>query len=1111
MRKTPLFGFNLFYHDEPIIAAEDIRPGASYTGPLQSDPQNTLNYNFKRMDFVLQSILDGTLSFTSFRTAGGHTPLSPGDVGVGGDLYVQGSLILNAESPLVLVRDHRPSPHYILDFADALVHAGFDGARNVSLSVGGTAYAASDRLNPFTPDTSGIRFQGNGVYPLVYTVSSAQPLFSTQHSAQARLLLAFDAIPQGLTRIRLEASYDGSAYTVLGQFTDGLGNKSILLPSVTFAQAPKALRVTLEGTNSTATDFTLTRLSLLHAGTPALENFYLPRRGGQLWGDLQLPASKLIFGADTNLYRSAADTLKTDDSLVVGGNLTLTGDATLGDSPSDVVRVKGSLVAEQGLSGSNNAVLLINGKNYGVEVRIDEDWNGLDSFRVTKGSGTELLRVQSDGKVGIGAPPTSERLEVGGNVKAVQFISTATPGTAPFQVSSTTAVTNLNADLVDGLHGTSFARVDASSTISQPWTLNANLSVGAGYTLDGVDLSVFKSAYDVHEHNGADAPKVKAENVLTKPYGGASYTTDVKSYLDGLQNQINNLVQGATTANSILVQNLTVTQTLSASGVTAQVGALNATGASSFGDALTLTTANPHLILKESGIDSAPATVRKTGGRLELATGSTSPVRIYRGTSAATSDLEVVKDTSASTIPSYLRFAQTGKYDVLLKGSDVGVEIRNWNDTSYLPFKAGHTTVLGDLNVSGSISGNLSGNANTASRWQAARTLTLTGLVTGSATMDGSADVSLVTSIANGSITGAMLASGAAAANLGYSPVNRAGDTMTGGLTLVSAAMSVNLSDTYGGGVRLIDFKTGSGVLQWGIGHIVVPGGNNTGNNFAIWRYDDDGNYLSQVLAITRANGFVGINKPNPDYRFVVEEPGNSIAVAIRKTNNGSNGSAWNGPALLVEHTYGNHSWGNVAEFRVDTGGGNDPPNVTFTAGWTGTGWAVGMAGQSDPDFAIVTNRGWRFGNFGTVQLRVKPDGQVITSGTLTPGMSSGFAGHINGSGPIKFSNGGAAQEIYVRKVRASAGWATNDANDPGDGGGFFSGRLFVQNNSGWNGTPAIALAIGDNDTGLHWGGDGVINAYANSSRVFGWNPSQVVFYTGKQVIVQGSLIIPVK
>lgn len=465
-------------------------------------------------------------------------------------------------------------------------------------------------------------------------------------------------------------------------------------------------------------------------------------------------------------------------------------------------------------------------------------------------------------------------------------------------------------------------------------------------------------------------------------------------------------------------------------------------------------------------------------------------------------------------------------------------------------------------------------------------------------------------------------------------------------LTLNSSGLQFRQSDTLGTGVRLIEFKTNSGVLQWGIGHLGALGGGNSGNDFTIWRYSDTGGYLANALRISRStgdvtvygrliadgglavygtngvpnwlantdgfglgwnmsggageinfvssangqsggfqniatfkkynqnwnalqigsdgvmvgtpsskrgalglaapgngawtwiynqgsdlsighggdpnnltfiatflsNGFVGINKPSPDYRFVVEESANPIAVAIRKTNNGGNGGAWDGPALLVEHTYGNHSWGNVAEFRVNDAVAKNPPNITFTAGWASVGWAVGMAGSNDSDLAIVTNRGFRYNQFGTVQLRVKPDGQVITSGTLTPGISSGFAGHINSSGPIKFSNGNTAQEIYVRKVRASTIWSTNDANDPGDGGGFFSGKLFVQNNSGFNGTPAIALAIGDEDTGFHWISDGVLAGYGNNSEAFRFSGAQFDFkvpFTGRydhqnRFVVQG-------
>jgi hypothetical protein len=142
-----------------------------------------------------------------------------------------------------------------------------------------------------------------------------------------------------------------------------------------------------------------------------------------------------------------------------------------------------------------------------------------------------------------------------------------------------------------------------------------------------------------------------------------------------------------------------------------------------------------------------------------------------------------------------------------------------------------------------------------------------------------------------------------------------------------------------------------------------------------------------QRMIINR-HGFVGINNTSPDYRLVVDESTKNIAAYIRKTNNGNGGGSLDGPTLLVENSYGNHSWGNLAEFRIDSSGNNDPPNITFTAGWTSTGWAVGMAGSNDSDFGIVSNRGWRFVSWGTIQLRVKTDGQLITSGTITPGIS---------------------------------------------------------------------------------------------------------------------------
>ncbi len=74
-------------------------------------------------------------------------------------------------------------------------------------------------------------------------------------------------------------------------------------------------------------------------------------------------------------------------------------------------------------------------------------------------------------------------LNVSGNVRGVQFISTATTGTAPLQVSSTTLVSNLNADLLDGYDSTDFPRKSENATITATWTFNANINIRQGRTI----------------------------------------------------------------------------------------------------------------------------------------------------------------------------------------------------------------------------------------------------------------------------------------------------------------------------------------------------------------------------------------------------------------------------------------------------------------------------------------------------------------------------------------------------------------------------------------------------------------------------------------------------
>jgi hypothetical protein len=72
--------------------------------------------------------------------------------------------------------------------------------------------------------------------------------------------------------------------------------------------------------------------------------------------------------------------------------------------------------------------------------------------------------------------------------KGATFQSTQVTGTAPISVASTTACPNLNADMLDGLHGTGFLKADGTVT------LTGNLAVAPGITIDGVDVSTIAAS-----------------------------------------------------------------------------------------------------------------------------------------------------------------------------------------------------------------------------------------------------------------------------------------------------------------------------------------------------------------------------------------------------------------------------------------------------------------------------------------------------------------------------------------------------------------------------------------------------------------------------------------
>lgn len=103
-----------------------------------------------------------------------------------------------------------------------------------------------------------------------------------------------------------------------------------------------------------------------------------------------------------------------------------------------------------------------------------------------------------------------------------------------------------------------------------------------------------------------------------------------------------------------------------------------------------------------------------------------------------------------------------------------------------------------------------------------------------------------------GEVSGAPVRFGAA---LGYTPVNKAGDTMAGGLV-------VPLLDVNGaaGQNRQIVYET-AGVNRWNIfTDAIVESGGNVGSDLAIFAYNDAGTLIFNPILITRSTGAVTIN-----------------------------------------------------------------------------------------------------------------------------------------------------------------------------------------------------------------------------------------------------------
>ena len=188
-----------------------------------------------------------------------------------------------------------------------------------------------------------------------------------------------------------------------------------------------------------------------------------------------------------------------------------------------------SYIEEQGTGN-----LYIQSTGGAIVVRTNTTENAIECVE----NGAVTLYYDASAKLSTSAAGVSVTgaMDVTGNITASRFISDVAQGTAPFSVTSTTKVTNLNADLLDDISSDSFLRSDVAATkTSGDLTLNDNIDLNIG---SGNDLKIYHTgtdSYISHQNNvaGNDLVIRSIQDVVIQSGNG---TTGYESAIEAINN-----------------------------------------------------------------------------------------------------------------------------------------------------------------------------------------------------------------------------------------------------------------------------------------------------------------------------------------------------------------------------------------------------------------------------------------------------------------------------------------------------------------------------------------------------------------------------------------------
>lgn len=347
-------------------------------------------------------------------------------------------------------------------------------------------------------------------------------------------------------------------------------------------------------------------------------------------------------------------------------------------------------------------------------------------------------------------------------------------GSAYIEISASPGSTDAVTEGSVNLYFTN-ARARAAISATQNLTYNSTTGVLTGPDLSGYLTS--STASTTYQAKDADLTAIAALAGTTgflKKTAADTWTLDTSTYLTG--NQSISLSGDATGSGAT-----SIAVTLANSGVTAGTYSkvtVDAKGRVTVGAALAsadLPTYTGTLTSSQitTGLGYTPANIAGAtfSGNVTVPRIFTTGLSTSWGATSAgnTGGMDVAMGTSTSATW-LLSGSSSGTFRGGIQVLDAGGQVRIYEGTNYLSLVGGAGTINGNAiltsanyssyspsltgtGASGSWGISVTGNAATATKWATARTETLSGDVTGSASVDGSANWTITTTLANSGVT----------------------------------------------------------------------------------------------------------------------------------------------------------------------------------------------------------------------------------------------------------------------------------------------------------------------------------------------------------------------